>query len=78
MTSGSQTRDGQFIVVGWGFHGIHVNSRVFFLPLECSFQLPGILDAEVTVPEMILREVASRSGFTWWLSLPMWGSMWLG
>jgi hypothetical protein len=23
--------------------------------------------------EMILGEVASRSGFTWWLSLPTWG-----
>jgi hypothetical protein len=26
-----------------------------------------------TPPKMILREVASRCGFTWWLSLPTWG-----
>jgi hypothetical protein len=25
------------------------------------------------MPEMILRELASRSGFTWRLSLPTWG-----
>jgi hypothetical protein len=27
---------------------------------------------------MILREVASRRGFTWWLKIPTWGSMWMG
>jgi hypothetical protein len=25
------------------------------------------------MPEMILAEVALRSGFSWWLSLPTWG-----
>jgi hypothetical protein len=30
MTSGAQTREGQFVEVGWGFHGILVGSRVFF------------------------------------------------
>jgi hypothetical protein len=30
MTSGAQTREGQFVEVGWGFHGILVGSSVFF------------------------------------------------
>jgi hypothetical protein len=32
MTSGAQTLDGQFVEVGWGFQGVSVGSRVFFLP----------------------------------------------
>jgi hypothetical protein len=36
MTSGAQTREGWFIKVGWGFHGILLVSRVFFLALEHS------------------------------------------
>jgi hypothetical protein len=46
---------------------------------SCSY-LPGVLFSSRaflvlrwTMPRMILGEVASRSGFTWWLSLPMWG-----
>jgi hypothetical protein len=34
MTSGAQTREGQFVEVGWGFHGIFIGSRVFF-PSRC-------------------------------------------
>jgi hypothetical protein len=33
MTSGAQTREGQFIEVGRGFHTILIGSRVF-LPLR--------------------------------------------
>jgi hypothetical protein len=29
MTSGAQTREGRFVVVGWSFHGILIDSRVF-------------------------------------------------
>jgi hypothetical protein len=29
MTCGAQTREGRFVEVGWGFHGILVGSRVF-------------------------------------------------
>jgi hypothetical protein len=47
MTNGAQTCDGRFVEVGWGFHGIPVGSRVFFLPPGCSFRLVGILGAEV-------------------------------
>jgi hypothetical protein len=32
MTSGAQTSDGLFIEVGWGFRGVPISSRVFFLP----------------------------------------------
>jgi hypothetical protein len=49
MTSGAQTRDGQFIDVGWGFHGIPVSSKVFSLTPECSFWLSGILGVEVAL-----------------------------
>jgi hypothetical protein len=44
----------------------------------CSSWFPAILDAEVDDAETILGEVASRCGFTWRLSLTMWGSMWMG
>jgi hypothetical protein len=47
MTSGAWTQDGRFVEVGWGFHGLLVGSRVFFLPPGCSFRLPGILGTEV-------------------------------
>jgi hypothetical protein len=30
MTSGAQTREGRFIEVGWGFHGILLGSRAFW------------------------------------------------
>jgi hypothetical protein len=30
MTIGAQTREGQFVEVGWGFYGIFIGSRVFF------------------------------------------------
>jgi hypothetical protein len=36
MTSGAQTREGQFVKVGWGFHDILLRSRVFFLAPEHS------------------------------------------
>jgi hypothetical protein len=29
MTSGAQTREGRFIEVGWGFHGVLIGSREF-------------------------------------------------
>jgi hypothetical protein len=29
MTSGVQNREGWFVEVGWGFHGVLVGSRVF-------------------------------------------------
>jgi hypothetical protein len=67
MTSGVQTWGGQFIEISWGIPW----------PYSC---LPGVLFGSRaflalrwTVPEMILGEVASRCGFTWWLSLPTWG-----
>jgi hypothetical protein len=47
MTSETQTLDSQFIEVGWAFLGIHVGSRVFFLPPRCSFWLLGILGVDV-------------------------------
>jgi hypothetical protein len=31
MISGAQTKEGSFVKVGWGFHGILVCSRVFLL-----------------------------------------------
>jgi hypothetical protein len=33
MTSGTQTKVGQFVEVGWGIHGVLIGSRVF-LPLR--------------------------------------------
>jgi hypothetical protein len=51
MTSGGQTREGQFIKVGWGFHGVLLVSQVFW---ALRWMTPG----------MILGEVASRYGFT--------------
>jgi hypothetical protein len=33
MTSGAQTREGWFIEVSWGLHGILLGSLVFFLAL---------------------------------------------
>jgi hypothetical protein len=30
------------------------------------------------MPGMVLGDVASRHGFTWLPSLPMWGSVWMG
>jgi hypothetical protein len=65
MTSGPQTREGQFIDVGWGFHGVLLGSQVFWA-------------LRWTMPETSLREVASQSGFTCRLSLPTWGSTWTG
>jgi hypothetical protein len=32
MTSGAQTREGQFIDVGHDFHGVLIGSRVFLPP----------------------------------------------
>jgi hypothetical protein len=31
MTSGAQTKEGRFVEIDWGFHGILVGSRVFLL-----------------------------------------------
>jgi hypothetical protein len=31
MTSGTHTREGWFVEVGWGFHGVLLGSQVFFL-----------------------------------------------
>jgi hypothetical protein len=47
MTSGAQTRQGQFVKVRRGFHGILVCSRVFML-------------SRWIVPEKIPRDVALR------------------
>jgi hypothetical protein len=30
MTSGAQTKEGWFIEVGWGFHGVLLGSRAFW------------------------------------------------
>jgi hypothetical protein len=50
-----------------------------------SFRLSGVLLGSQallalrwTVPEMVLRDVASWRGFTWLLSLFTWGPMWMG
>jgi hypothetical protein len=32
MTSGAQTREGQFIEVSWGFHGVLIASSLFLPP----------------------------------------------
>jgi hypothetical protein len=65
MTSGAQTRGGQFIDVCWG-------SMAFFLPPECSFWLPYVLGAGVDNA----RDNSWRGRFmVWlymWLSLPTW------
>jgi hypothetical protein len=29
MTSGAQTREGQFVELGWGFHGVLLSSQTF-------------------------------------------------
>jgi hypothetical protein len=62
MTHGARTRGGQLEIL-WP-----------------SFCLTGVLSGfrtflvlRWTSPGMILGEVASRCGFTWCLSLPMWG-----
>jgi hypothetical protein len=31
MTSGAQTRECRFVEVGWGFHGVLLGSRVFWV-----------------------------------------------
>jgi hypothetical protein len=31
MTSGAQTRQGRFVEVSWGFHGVLVGSSLFLL-----------------------------------------------
>jgi hypothetical protein len=36
MTSGTHTREGRFVEVGWGFHDNLLGSWVFFLAPECS------------------------------------------
>jgi hypothetical protein len=46
--------------------------------LECYSPLLGFLDAKVDDARTFLGEIASWHGFTWWLSLPTWGSMWMG
>jgi hypothetical protein len=51
LTSGAQTRDGQFIEVGWGFHNVLLGSRAFWV---LRWMTLGT----------ILGEVASQSGFT--------------
>jgi hypothetical protein len=65
MTSGAPTREGQFVEVGWGFHGVLLGTRVFWA-------------LRWTTPGMRLGEVASQSGLTLWLSLPTCGSTWTG
>jgi hypothetical protein len=45
MTSGAQTREGRFVVVGWSFHGILIDSRVFLpsrSPSKTSIHCPGL------------------------------------
>jgi hypothetical protein len=73
MTSGAQALDGQFIEVSWGFHGIPISSRVFFLPRGCSFRLLGVLGVEVDDAWDDSWRGTLQSGFTWKLSLPTWG-----
>jgi hypothetical protein len=55
---------------------------VFPSVLESSYLLGFLFGSRAflvlrwTMPGTILGEVASRSSFTWQLSLPTWGSMW--
>jgi hypothetical protein len=72
VTSAAQTCDGRFIEASWGFHGIPINSRVFFLPPKCSSRLRGILGAEVDDAQ----DDSWRGSFAkrlWQLCLPTWG-----
>jgi hypothetical protein len=41
--------------------------------LDVVFGSQAFLTLRWMMLEMILGEVASQSGFTWWLSLPTWG-----
>jgi hypothetical protein len=41
MTRVGQTREGHFIEVSWGFHGILLGTWVFFLAPVCSKRLGG-------------------------------------
>jgi hypothetical protein len=69
----------------WGL-GMRRSVRSGWLSLPWHFSgLPGVLlGSRVfwvlrwTMPETILGDVASWCGFTWRLSLPTWGSMWMG
>jgi hypothetical protein len=52
MTNGAQTKEGRFVEVGWGFHGVLLGSLAFWL-------------LKWTTLGTSLGEVASRSGFTY-------------
>jgi hypothetical protein len=65
MTSGAQTRESRFVEVNWGFHGVFLSSWTFWA-------------LRWTTPGTSLEEVASQSGFTYRLSIPTWGSTWMG
>jgi hypothetical protein len=57
MTTGAQTREGWFVEVSWGFHGVLLGSRAFWV-------------LRWTTSVMSLGEVTSLRGFTCRLSLP--------
>jgi hypothetical protein len=59
MISEAQTREGWSVKVGWSFHDILQGFQAFW---ALRWMMAG----------MSLGEVASRSGFTCHLSLPMW------
>jgi hypothetical protein len=62
MASGAPNRVHRFIEVGWSFPSILLGSRAL----------------RWMVPEIVLRYAVTLLGFTWLLSLPMWGLMWMG
>jgi hypothetical protein len=71
------------VQVGWGFQGVLVGSRFFFLPPGCSFWLPDIHGTEVDDA----WEDFCRGSFTMRLSLAAkpshvvvggGGSLWIG
>jgi hypothetical protein len=62
MASGALERKRRFEDVGLGFLGVLLGSRVL----------------RWMVLEMVLGAVVASSGFTWLLSLPTWGLMWMG
>jgi hypothetical protein len=68
MTSGAQTRQGQFEEVSWGFHGILVGSRVF-LPSRW-MMLEKVLGVGVVRSWFYLADKASPRGARCGCSLP--------
>jgi hypothetical protein len=65
----------------WGPNGVNYSqittdraSMAFFWALECSSWFSGIFGAEVDDAQ----DGSWRHCFTWLLSFPTWGSMWMG